>query len=54
MMGGEERRTAEVLETSHQPQSFRKGTKVVIYLDTVCSISVPNSVIHYSFKIEKD
>lgn len=52
MMGGEERRTAEVLETSHQPQSFRKGTKVVVYLDTVCSISVPNSVI--PFKIKKD
>lgn len=51
MMGGEERHTTE---TSHQPQSFRKGTKVDVYLDTICFISVPDSVIHCSFKVKKD
>lgn len=50
MMGGEERCTAEVLETSHQPESFRKGPQIFTFLDLICWICAPNSIIHYSSK----
>lgn len=45
MMRGEERCAAEVMETSHQPESFREGLKTFTYLDLICFISAPVSSV---------